>query len=158
MRKSGLIAAAFLVLSWIVVGGSTAAQASGSPTGPKALFTPRTLATQPHRKVLIPLQPSAPKLAAPPIACDGAYHVMASPNGTGHNDLFATSALSASDVWAVGVQTTGSYDRTLAEHWNGSVWSIVPTPNPTTTYSDDLNGVVAISATDVWVVGDYQSD
>src|SRR2546423_13698011 len=87
--------------------------------------------------------------------CDGAYDVVPSPNGTGHNDIFNLSALSPSDIWAVGVQTNSSgYDRTLAEHWNGSTWSIVPTPNPGSSHND-LNAVSAVSTNNVWAVGDY---
>src|SRR6266853_1864674 len=48
-------------------------------------------------------------------------------------------------------------DRTLAEHWNGSAWAIVPTPNPSSFFGD-LNGVAAISTNDVWAVGAYQYD
>jgi hypothetical protein len=63
--------------------------------------------------------------------------------------------ISANDIWAVGVQTdTGGHERTLAEHWNGSSWTIVPTPDPGTT-DNVLNGVAAISTNDAWAVGNY---
>jgi hypothetical protein len=44
--------------------------------------------------------------------------------------------------------------QTLVEHWNGTQWSVVSSPNPGTNY-DSLEGVAAISASDVWAVGAY---
>jgi hypothetical protein len=41
----------------------------------------------------------------------------------------------------------------LIEHWDGSSWTIVPSPQPG--LSRELYGVVALSATDVWAVGYY---
>jgi hypothetical protein len=90
-------------------------------------------------------------------ACDGAFDAISSPNGGGANYLFATAAISANDVWAVGISNVGkdSYERPLAEHWNGTSWSIVSTPDPGQFWAD-LNGVTAISSDDVWAVGDYR--
>jgi hypothetical protein len=95
------------------------------------------------------------------ITCDGVFHSHATPNGVGNNYLFATAAISPSDIWAVGASNAfppgTANDRTLAEHWNGSTWTIIPTPNPSSFFSD-LNGVAAISTNNVWAVGDYQYD
>ena len=70
--------------------------------------------------------------------------------------LNSVAAVSASDVWAVGnyIDPTpiGMLDRTLIEHWNGTQWSLIPSPNPGST-STALGGVSAASATDVWAVG-----
>jgi hypothetical protein len=54
-------------------------------------------------------------------------------------------------VWAVG--SRGS--QTLTEHWNGTSWGIVPSPNPlpTTKGNNFLTGVTAVSSNDVWAVG-----
>jgi hypothetical protein len=41
----------------------------------------------------------------------------------------------------------------LVEHWNGTAWSIVPDASSTTTGLINLNGVAAVAANDVWVVG-----
>src|SRR5262249_355882 len=57
----------------------------------------------------------------------------------------------SSDVWAVGFYYNGPR-QTLVEHWNGSTWSVVPSPNPDMD-DDTLNGVTAISSSDVWAVG-----
>jgi hypothetical protein len=67
--------------------------------------------------------------------------------------LYAVSAVSADDVWAVGSTNDGSLpSRTLIEHWDGTRWSIVPSPNPDSQLNE-LRGVTAISANNVWAVG-----
>jgi hypothetical protein len=72
-----------------------------------------------------------------------------SPSSTA-NDLYAVSATSANDVWAVGYQN-GSSNQPLIEHWNGSAWSVVA--SPTLAQGAQLTGVKAISASDAWAVG-----
>jgi hypothetical protein len=75
--------------------------------------------------------------------------------------LTAVSARSASDIWAVGnfttIKGTNVSTFTLTMHWNGSAWTILPSPNPavpTPTGADQsLNGVVEIAPNDVWAVG-----
>ena len=57
-----------------------------------------------------------------------------SPNrGLGNNSLAAVAIRSANDVWAVGYfdDLTGPIQirRTLIEHWNGTSWTVVPSPN-----------------------------
>jgi hypothetical protein len=42
------------------------------------------------------------------------------------NYLEGVAAVAANDVWAVGFSTKGGVRTTLAEHWNGSNWSIIP--------------------------------
>jgi hypothetical protein len=71
---------------------------------------------------------------------------------TNSNVLHGFAAVSASDVWATGYYLSGGIDHTLSEHWNGSAWSIVPTPSPGTK-NDFLNEPVAVAGNDVWVVG-----
>ncbi len=48
------------------------------------------------------------------------------------NDLTGVVALGRDNVWAVG-QTLSNFSslQTLAEHWDGTAWSIVTTPDPT---------------------------
>jgi hypothetical protein len=87
--------------------------------------------------------------------------VVSSPNLTSDNQLYATTAVSASDVWAVGYAYNASaLQVTLVEHWNGSNWSVIPSPNPGTStrcgasYSGSaLTGVIKVSNTNVWAVG-----
>lgn len=45
---------------------------------------------------------------------------------------------------------------TLVEHWDGSTWSAVPSPNPSA--SSRLESVSALSSTDVWATGEYTVD
>jgi hypothetical protein len=91
------------------------------------------------------------------------FAFVSSPNpGTTKSLLVSTSALSNADVWAVGDSnstaseiTESSGDRTLIEHWNGTAWSVVSSPNAFTGSADanDLLGVSADSDTDAWAVG-----
>ncbi len=80
------------------------------------------------------------------------WSVVTSPNGSkGSNFLFGVTAVSSTDVWAVGEFNNTS---TLTEHWNGHTWRVVSSPNGGTR-DNVLNGVTAVSATDVWAVGDF---
>jgi hypothetical protein len=90
------------------------------------------------------------------------WSVMQTPNpGYYGNIVHGLSARTPSDVWAVGVQATETSNDTLAMHWDGRSWSAVPTPNPWPECQDgdilwsgnSLEGVSALSATDVWAVG-----
>lgn len=83
-----------------------------------------------------------------------AWSAVPSPNvGNRWNDLVAVSATSANDVWAVGSwRNTGELYQNLAMHWNGSQWSIVPTPNAAAS-ENELAAVAAIAPDDVWAVG-----
>src|SRR5204863_434264 len=50
-----------------------------------------------------------------------------------YNELVGVTALSSSDVWAVGRSFVNRFVyHTLIEHWNGNIWSIVPSPSPGT--------------------------
>ncbi len=92
-------------------------------------------------------------------AQSGVWTVISSPNqGTKDNQLLGVTSISESSIWAVGNYNAGPYTmslRTLAEHWNGSSWSIVSTPNPARKKGDydSLQGVAAVSESDVWAVG-----
>jgi hypothetical protein len=85
----------------------------------------------------------------------GDWQVISSPNGTKQvNELHGVSAVSDSDVWAVGVSydTERTLSTSLIEHWNGTQWTVIPSPNPSSTLNV-LNAVAAVSANDVWAVG-----
>lgn len=83
------------------------------------------------------------------------WRVVPSPNLAARNSsLQGVSALAANDVWAVGNGTDESGTlHTLVEHWNGTQWSIVPSPGYGTLY-----GVAAIAANDVWAVGSFSAN
>jgi hypothetical protein len=67
------------------------------------------------------------------------------------------AALPGCNVWAVGeYQRTDRTFRTLIQHWTGgSSWTVVPSPNPHP--ASKLNAVSAVSATDIWAVGETSS-
>jgi hypothetical protein len=80
---------------------------------------------------------------------------MQQPGGTNPPRLNAVTAVAANDIWAVGeVQSlAGPYGlSTLIEHWNGSAWSIVPSPTPTNTLPS-LTAVADRGPGDVYAVG-----
>ena len=64
------------------------------------------------------------------------------------------TAISPDNVWAVGLDETGN-SKNLAAHWNGTAWSIVPTPDITNAgdVQDLLTGVSSDAAGDVWASG-----
>ena len=75
-----------------------------------------------------------------------AWSVVTGP-GAGLN---AVADLGATNAWAVG--TLG-----LVEHWDGTAWSnvAVPVPNPIDTVGNNLTAITAISASDIWAVGEF---
>jgi hypothetical protein len=86
-----------------------------------------------------------------------AWKVVPSANpASGHHEtstLGGVVAITASNAWAVGFyeKSTTSF-RTLVEHWNGSKWSVVPSPNADSG-ENALAAVAAVSASDIWAVG-----
>ena len=64
------------------------------------------------------------------------------------------AAVNSSGVWAVGYYRNGSVYQTLTENWNGTAWTVVASPSPSTSVKY-LNGVAAVSSSDVWAVGYY---
>jgi hypothetical protein len=65
--------------------------------------------------------------------------------------------VSSNDVWAVGSYYNGTVNQTLVEHWNGTSWSVVPSPSVGTD-SNSLEAVAsAISGSDVWAVGNHNN-
>jgi Bacterial Ig-like domain (group 3) len=78
--------------------------------------------------------------------------------GSGLNGLTGVSAVSGGDAWAVG--SSSSYDNpyvigTLILHWNGTAWTKVSSPSPSSVSYNYLEGVSARSGSDAWAVGDY---
>lgn len=67
--------------------------------------------------------------------------------------LISVTALAPDDVWVVGSRFPFGHARALSAHWDGSAWTIVPTPNPGLT-DNQLNDVSFSSPTDGWAVGE----
>ena len=77
------------------------------------------------------------------------------------NWLTSISALSANDVWAVGVVRDpdfGYLDRTLTEHWDGSRWSVVSSPLIGQREGNDFWATAAVGPDSVWAVGAAGND
>jgi hypothetical protein len=96
---------------------------------------------------------AVPQLASS-IPCNSTWNTVASANASsGRNVLAGLAAIAPNDVWAVGFYVNGSsVYQTLAEHWDGSAWSIVTTPN-VGPGNNLLTAVTAIGPGDVWAVG-----
>jgi len=97
-----------------------------------------------------------PPVVAPaaPDVCGG-FSLVASPNNTPTaNYLSSVAAVGSNDVWAVGYFSYGNFDQTLAEHWNGTAWSVSNSSNANGG-GNRLNGVAVVGASDVWAAGAY---
>ena len=98
--------------------------------------------------------PQGPGTAtASPTPCTG-WRVVTSPNvGAFLTHLWGAAAVSANDVWAVGFYVDQvNRQQTLTEHWDGTQWIIVPSPNVGTSHNV-LHKAVALAANDIWAVG-----
>jgi alpha-tubulin suppressor-like RCC1 family protein len=83
------------------------------------------------------------------------------PAGVPQGVFNGTDDLGPGNAWAVGdtENADGDGQQTLIEHWTGSAWAVVPSPNPETG-SGTTDVLTAISGTgpdDLWAVG-YFSD
>ncbi len=85
-----------------------------------------------------------------------AWTMVTSPTtpGSVNNSLDSVTCISPINCWAVGVYGgVANGLNTLAEQWNGVLWSVVSTPNPSTTYSNILRSVSCTSANQCWAFG-----
>ena len=102
---------------------------------------------------------SAVLLAAGPAAAAGtALHAVPSPSpaGAAGSDLVSVAAVSPADAWAVGTAFTGSptfRGTPLAEHFNGTRWSIAATAPVPAGHDIRLAGAGFSSGSDGWAVG-----
>jgi hypothetical protein len=117
--------------------------------------------------ILVLLLAHAAALLAQTETASGSWKIVPSPNGAKckmpyplcltpeeGNVLYATAALSSTDVWAVGAEPHQSafLTATLAEHWNGTQWSVVPTP-AIPFYEVQLNSISALRSNEVYAAG-----
>jgi len=93
---------------------------------------------------------------------DGSWTVVSSPSPNPANLLSSVATLRGHDAWAVGATGTISQFppsfQTLTEHWDGTSWSVVPSPSPGT--SSSLSSVAAFTRRDqrdLWAVGSSDS-
>jgi hypothetical protein len=80
-----------------------------------------------------------------------------SPANSSYNYFVAVSASATNDVWAVGsfINSKGK-SQALIEHWDGTSWSQVSSPNPVNATSS-LLGVAATSSSNAWAVGTHKT-
>ncbi len=74
------------------------------------------------------------------------------------NDI---ETISPNNVWAVGSygNVSSAFTKTLIEHWDGSSWTIVPSPDQLEgSYDSELYAITSVSgkANDIWAVGAYR--
>jgi hypothetical protein len=85
-----------------------------------------------------------------------AWSIVASPNTNSENSrLKSVSCSSATSCVAVGDRLDSPVvgSKTLVEHWNGAVWSVVASPNAPSNAFSALAGVSCFSATSCVAVG-----
>ena len=85
------------------------------------------------------------------------WSIVPSPSATGKNSLYGVSCTSVSFCMAAGVVSTvgPGFDQTLIEKWDGTTWSILPSPNvePTASVGTDLDNVSCVTASFCLAVG-----
>jgi hypothetical protein len=88
---------------------------------------------------------------------NGVWKDVPAPKQGRASTLYSVSATSATNVWAVGnYESNDDVARTLVEHYDGKTWTIQPTPN-TTAFDNLLLGVVALSTTKAYAVGEAET-
>ena len=76
--------------------------------------------------------------------------------GAQENVLYAVAMPTTGKAWAVGYYVSGKFvQQTLIEHFDGTVWTVVPSPSPGA-LQNILFSVAAITDSDVWAVGAEQ--
>jgi len=76
---------------------------------------------------------------------------------SGVNVLYAVTAVSKRDAWAVGAAMLpdATYEPMIL-HWNGRRWNKAPSPSADT-LTTELSGVAAVTGSDLWTVGRYDN-
>lgn len=89
------------------------------------------------------------------------WSVASSPTPAGSTGawLSGVKTFSTTNAWAVGQYFASSqpFLRTLIQQWNGTGWSIVPSPNPDSA-KNLLSDVDGSAVNDVWAVGNMGDD
>jgi hypothetical protein len=99
----------------------------------------------------------SPAAGASAAVCQGWISELPQPlaSGTVANDLSSVTTVSACNVYVAGTQDFTGARTALVEHWDGTSWSIVPTPQLP---SDHLHiaSIHARSGSDVWAAGGFR--
>ncbi len=96
-------------------------------------------------------------LAAPLAASAASWGIVSSPNPAGSTltQLTADTCVNAIDCWAVGGYSDATNHHNLAEHYDGTGWTIVVAPDPAANTGTSLAGVSCVASNDCWAVGSY---
>jgi hypothetical protein len=110
---------------------------------------------------IISAQPGAaslPPSQAPTTGGGCGWVVHASPNVNQYNTLHAAAAFAPDNLWAVGSRGDGFTGQfTLTMRWDGTQWSIVPSPSPGAGMVNELNDLVAFAPDNLWAIGYYNN-
>jgi hypothetical protein len=125
-----------------------------------ALLTTTVLTFTAHNSTAHAHKGKSPHVGADPVNSSCSYWSATAGQNPGavYNVLYAITAVSNTNVWAVGstsVVPSGDTE-TLIEHFNGSQWNLVPSPNAAS-FADSLQKLAVINANDIWAVGSWQS-
>ena len=101
---------------------------------------------------IIGIGTAAFSVAAP---ASGVWAVAFSPTFGATIYLGHVTCTSTSDCWVVGYYDNSGAVQTAIEHWNGTEWAFVTSPNIGTMQNNRLFGVACASVSDCWAVGDY---
>jgi len=108
-----------------------------------------------RRGVIVTALVSAASVVALPVAATAGvtWSTSFSPPPRSGYEVDGFAARSAVDVWAVGLRPGGHCQyQTLTQHWDGSTWTVVPSPSNTAVNSV-LDGVTVAGTNQAWAVG-----
>ncbi|MBV9009276.1 MAG: hypothetical protein JO354_08940 [Verrucomicrobia bacterium] len=159
-RSSVLLALVLCSIGALLAVFSFGAIPSSEMTGavPTRLGNPAFVEKPPGFSSASPAMPSRNALpnGPSPSGPGNAWSVVPSPNNVAvaSGQLYDVTCTSASQCWAVGTyQYSGARNQTVIEQWDGTTWSIVSSPNTSTTDNNILYGVTCTSASQCWAVG-----
>lgn len=102
--------------------------------------------------VLFASSASASNATSRPLGCEGWQNIY-TPTPNGNGILTAVAAIPGTNhLWSVGFTNPAGYQQTLIERWDGTAWSVVPSPNRPQG-NNYLQGVAATAPNDAWAVG-----
>jgi hypothetical protein len=130
--------------------------AVGNSLGVWMVSMPRSRVVRPSVTVLLSVAIAAVAWPVAASAAMGASAAMCPTSGPIAENLSGVAEATSSDVWAVGSCFNGTAPQTLIEHWDGTAWTEVASPNPGGSANrNELVGVTVLSASDAWAVGFY---
>lgn len=114
----------------------------------------RVTGTAVPRRALMAMVLSALVVCTAAASLAAGWSIVPSPNASAApNIMDGVTCLSASDCWAVGRADSGGVGHTLVEHWDGTSWTAIPSPDVPNTLTNFLSDVSCASANDCWAVG-----